>query len=160
VKLFLKTAIFCLAGALLSANPTAGPAAATATPVKAEGEDFDIPVPMGMPVRGLKIPHRDRTGKVTMILEADIAKKIDDSQIEMDELKIDAFDDDGRKVFVQIAHSIFNLETRVLSGDTRSLIRRDDFEITGDSIDFDTRSRNGTLRGNVKMIIQSSDIAQ
>lgn len=160
MKLFLKTAIFCLAGTLASANPTAGPAAPTPTPVKAGGEDFDIPVPLGMPVRGLKIPHRDQSGRVTMIFEADVAKKIDDSRIEMDELKIDAFDDDGRKVFVQVAHSIFNLETRVLSGDTRSLIRRDDFEITGDSIDFDTRSRNGTLRGNVKMIIQSSDIAQ
>lgn len=157
MRSFLRFTVLLLVLAFTAfAEDAASP---TPKPAKVPEGEFDIPVPEGMPVKGIKIPHRDRDGKLIMVLEADVAKKLDASRIEMDELKIDAYDSEGKKIFVQVAHSIFNLETRILSGDTRTLIKRDDFEITGDSVEFDTRTRNGTLRGNIKMTIQSADIA-
>ena len=149
MKSLFKIFVLCLAVAI--------PAFGEDKPAPAADPAFDIPVPMGMPVKGIKIPHRDANGKLLMVFEADVAKKLDDTRIEMDELKIEAYDDDGRKVFVQIAHSVFNLESRILVGDTRSLIRRDDFEITGDSVEFDTRTRNATMRGKIKMTLLTAD---
>jgi len=120
-------------------------------------QEFTIPVPAGMPVRGIKIPHRDEKGNLVMVLEADVAKRLDEQNVEMENLKIDAFDEDGKKILIEIPYSIFNLETRILNGDTHALIRREDFEITGDGLTFNTRTRQGTVRGNVKMTILTPD---
>lgn len=136
---------------------TPSPSPAAEKKAKAEEPAFDVPVPEGMPVRGIKIPHRDENGKLLMVFEAEVAQKLDAQRVEMQNLKIDAFDEDGKKVLVQIPHSIFNLETRVLTGDSQSLIRREDFEIIGDTIEFNTKTRNGTVRGNVKMTILTED---
>jgi len=47
------------------------------------------------------------------------------------------------------------LNTRILSSNERSAIKRSDFNIVGDSVEFDTNSRVGKLVGNVKMVITS-----
>lgn len=130
-----------------------------ASPAEAEkSADFDIPVPMGIPVKGIKIPHRNDEGKLIMTIEAETAKKLDDKHVEMENMKIDSYDDDGKTVKIEIPHSIFDLDTRILSGDSQALIRREDFEITGDSVEFNTKTRRATLRGKIHMIIQSADI--
>ncbi len=137
-------------------SPTPSPTPA-AEKTEASGGEFDIPVPSGMPVRGIKIPHRDENGKLLMMLEADVAQKLDETRIEMHNLKIDAFDEDGKKILVTIPHSIFHLDTRILEGERNASIQREDFEILGDSLEFNTRTRNGTVRGNVKMTILTAD---
>jgi hypothetical protein len=45
------------------------------------------------------------------------------------------------------------LNTRVLSSPQRTTIKRADFEIVGDAVRFDTAARQGTITGNVKMVI-------
>jgi len=45
------------------------------------------------------------------------------------------------------------LKTRILSSKERSTIQRSDFNIVGDSVQFDTNARTGRLIGNVKMVI-------
>jgi len=108
-----------------------------------------------MPVNGIRVPQYDEDGKMLMLLEAATAKRIDDTRIEMEDVKVEASDEDGRKIFVELPYSIFNLESRILTGDKSALIRREDFEITGDSIDFNTKTRFGTMRGNIKMVIST-----
>lgn len=120
-------------------------------------EEIDIPVPEGMPVYGIKFPIRDDKGKVVMIPEAEVANRLDEQHVEMQNLKIDAYDDEGKKIYIELPHAILNLETRILSGDTHALIRREDFQITGDGVDFNTKTRHVTVRGNVKMIILTAD---
>lgn len=128
---------------------------------KKEGEQgFDIPVPLGIPVKGIKIPHRNEEGKLIMTIEADVAKKLDEQHIDMENMKIESFDDDGKKINIELPHSIFNLDTRILTGDSHALIRREDFEITGDSVEFNTKTRNAVLRGNIRMILQSADLEE
>lgn len=146
-----------------AASPAAGKPDRKADDAGKEAKDsgqFDIPVPMNMPVHGIKVPHRDEKGRLVMVLEADIANKLDDQRIEMTNMKVDAFDEDGKKIHIELPSSIFNLDTRVLMGSTHALIRREDFEITGDSLEFNTKTRYGKVRGNVKMIILTADNPQ
>ena len=126
----------------------------------AEDEGFDVPVPLGIPVKGIKIPHRDEAGKLVMTIEAEVATKLDDHHVDMQNMKIESFDDEGKKIRVELPHSIFNLETRMLTGDSHALIRREDFEITGDSVEFNTKTRYAVLRGKIRMVIQSTDFVK
>jgi lipopolysaccharide assembly outer membrane protein LptD (OstA) len=47
------------------------------------------------------------------------------------------------------------LKTRILSSKERAIIKRADFDIAGDSVEFDTNTHTGKLVGNVKMVITS-----
>jgi hypothetical protein len=120
-----------------------------------EPADFDLPVPVGMPVNGIKVPQYSEDGRRLMLFEAAIAKKVDEKRVEMESLKLEALDGEGRKIFVELPQAVFNLDSRILTGDNSAKISREDFEITGDSIEFNTKTRFGTLRGNVKMVIST-----
>jgi hypothetical protein len=120
-----------------------------------EPADFDLPVPVGMPVNGIKVPQYSEDGRRLMLFQAAVAKKVDEQRVEMESLKLEALDDEGRKIFVELPQALFNLETRILTGENSAKISREDFEITGDSIEFNTKTRFGTLRGNVKMVIST-----
>lgn len=130
-----------------------------ADPKPAEKDQgFGVPVPLGIPVKGIKIPHRNEEGKLVMTIEAEVATKLDEQHVEMQNMKIESFDDDGKKISIELPHSIFNLETRILTGDTHAFIRRDDFEITGDAVEFNTKTRYAILRGKIRMVIQTADL--
>ena len=122
-----------------------------------EPERFEMPVPVGMPVNGLKVPQYDQDGKLLMLFEAATATKVNEEVVEMDSLKLESLDSEGQKIFVELPQAVFNLKTNLLTGDKTATIRREDFEITGDSIEFNTQTRFGILRGNVKMVITNEE---
>ena len=95
-----------------------------------------------------------------MLFEAAVAKKVNEQRVEMETLKLEVLDGEGRKIFVELPQAVFNLETRVLTGENSAKIYREDFEITGDSIEFNTKTRFGTLRGNVRMVISTEENSQ
>ena len=123
----------------------------------AAAEEFDVPVPVGMPVNGIKVPHYNADGRLELMLEAEKAQKTDEKTVEFDNLKLEALDDEGRKIFVELPHANLNLDTRVLTGNETALIRREDFIVTGDRIEFNTKTRFGTLRGNIRMVLSSEN---
>lgn len=143
-------------GSKKSAAASPSPAGAKG---KASGEEapLDIPGIVGVPVKGLKIPYRNPEGKLLMLLEADTASKIDDTRVEFQNLKVDTYDDDGSKFIIEVPTSVFNLETRILKSNSRVLIHRDDFQITGDAVEFNTKTRFGKIIGNIKMTILSTE---
>lgn len=116
-------------------------------------DDFDIPVPIGPPIKGLKIPHYDEEGNLKFLFNAEVARKVDETHIEMENLKIDAYADDGKKFYVEMPAAVFNLETRILTGDQKVRIEREDFEILGDTGEFHTKTRFAKIIGKVKMTI-------
>lgn len=120
-------------------------------------KDFDIPLPENVPVKGIRVPHYDENGQLVMLLNAEVARKIDANHIAMENLKIDAYSDDGKKFYIELPKSVFNLENRVLTGNDRVLIRREDFEIRGDQGEFETKTRFAKVIGNVQMTIYSAD---
>ncbi|MGB8465671.1 MAG: hypothetical protein WCE49_12045, partial [Terrimicrobiaceae bacterium] len=92
-------------------------------------------------------------GKLLMMLDAELARKLDADRIEFENLKIDAYSDDDKKIYVELPRSIFNLTTRILTSESSVLIRREDFELVGDGGEFYTRNRFAKVLGNVKMTI-------
>ena len=142
---------------LVAATALASLHAETATTDPAE---FDLPVPVGMPVSGIKVPQYAEDGRRLMLFEAAVAKKVNEQRVEMEALKLEVLDGEGRKIFVELPQAVFNLETRVLTGENSAKIYREDFEITGDSIEFNTKTRFGTLRGNVRMVISTEENSQ
>jgi hypothetical protein len=50
--------------------------------------------------------------------------------------------------------SVFNLKTQVLTSAVRSTVKRADFEVVGDTMRFEMLTRQGTLAGNVKMVVR------
>lgn len=123
---------------------------------KTDDDQFGF-IQEGNPVKGIRIPHYGDDGKLQMMFDAAEAVKIDATHVKLKDLKIDATGDDGKKFFVELPSSIFNLETRILDGDERVLIRREDFEITGDAGQFEVKKRFARIKGNVKMIIYSTE---
>ena len=120
-------------------------------------QEIDIPVPDGVPVKGIKVPSYSADGKLLMMMDAEQARKLDADRIEFENLKIDAYSDDDKKIYVELPRSIFNLTTRILTSESRVLIRREDFELVGDAGEFYTKNRFAKILGNVKMTILSTE---
>lgn len=146
------------------ATPTAAPAAskseAPAQEKKSDSnEGFDPEmIPQGQPIKGLKVPYYAADGTtLLMTIEAATARRLDDSNIEMEDLRIDAVDEEQKKFQVEMPQSVFNIETRALSGEHGVLIKREDFEIRGQQAEFDVKARFGKVIGNVRMIIYNTD---
>jgi len=136
-------------------SPLAAPSPSPSpTPVPKVGA-FELPVPEGMPVTGIKVPHYDEEGNLLMVFEASSAKRSGENTIDIEGLKLEAVDEDGKKVLVEMPRSVFNLDTKVITGDNTASIRREDLSVSADQLHFDTNTRNGKLLGNIKMVVST-----
>ncbi len=143
---FLLVAL--LMASTLMANPA--PPTSAATPAdQATNQKIDLPVPIGEPVKGIKIPQYDEAGKMTFCLTADTAKKLNDHQVELEKLKVQFNEKEDKEIIVEIPHSILNLDTKILTADSETTIHRQDFEIVGQNAVFNTLSRGGSFQGHV-----------
>jgi hypothetical protein len=131
------------------AVPAPLPSNAPTLPEPAINQKIDLPVPIGEPVKGIKIPQYDEEGKMTFCLTAETAKKLDDHQVELGQLKVQFNEKEDKEIVVEIPHSILNLDTKILSADSETVIHRQDFEIVGQHAIFDTLSREGSFKGHV-----------
>jgi hypothetical protein len=129
---------------------------ATATPSASPGEQSltNIPLPIGHEAKGLVLPDFDANGHLRGRFEAGTAHRIDQEHIGFQHLKITTYTPENQPdLRVDMNTSVLDLKTRVLSSQERTTIQRADFNIVGDSVQFDTNSRTGRLIGNVKMVI-------
>src|SRR5436309_14091018 len=131
-------------------------ARATATPSASPGEQSltNIPLPIGHEAKGLVFPDFDADGHLRGRFEAGTAHRIDQEHVEFQHLKITTYTPESQPdLQIDMNTSVLDLQTRVLSSQERSTIQRADFNIVGDSVQFDTNTRTGRLIGNVKMVI-------
>jgi hypothetical protein len=129
---------------------------AKAAPSSSPGEQSwtNIPLPIGQKAKGLVLPDFDGEGHLRGKFEAGTAHRIDEEHIGFDHLKITTYTpEDQPDLRIDMSTSILDLKTRILSSKARTTIQRTDFNIAGDSVEFDTNSRTGRLIGNVKMVI-------
>jgi hypothetical protein len=125
-------------------------ASAVVTNEPAKSAPIDIPIPVGEPVSGIKIPQYDESGKISMTLLAGKARKLDDSKVEFENLKISFTDKEGKEILVEIPHALLDTETKLLTADSKTVITRDDFDLNGEKAEFDTVSRTGRFIGRVR----------
>lgn len=113
-----------------------------------------IPLPIGQEAKGIVLPDFDENGKLRSRFEAGTAKRVDGDRILFTSLKMTTFTpEETPDMSIDMPQSILHMGTRVISTDQRTTITRRDFSISGDKMEFDTNSRQGTLVGNVKMVI-------
>jgi hypothetical protein len=125
-----------------------------------KGEDSDapkpieVPMPNGRDAKGLKIPYRDEDGKLKMRFDIGVAKKIDDNTVEMSDLQIQTYDDEEEhEMTIDLPTSTLDLTTSVLTTYKAVTIKREDFELHGNTMIFNTRTKVGGLGGKVRMLI-------
>jgi hypothetical protein len=158
LRLFIACALLAPMVAFAdSATPKPSPADAKTTSDTDKENAGIASIPPGQVYHGVHIPNYSPTGKLLMLFDAQSAKRIADRDIEMQELKIEIHNNDGSTFHVEMKHSVFNLDTRILTSDTPTTIKRDDFVINGSSAEFHTKEKFGRVFGNVKMIINSGD---
>jgi len=114
----------------------------------------NIPLPIGHEAKGLVLPDFDGDGHLRGKFEAGTAHRIDEEHVGFQQLKITTYTpEDQQDLRIDMSTSVLDLKTRILSSKERTTIQRADFNIAGDSVQFDTNSRTGRLVGNVKMVI-------
>ena len=129
---------------------------AKATPSASPGEQSltNIPLPIGHEAKGLVLPDFDADGHLRGKFEAGTARRIDQEHVGFEQLKIITYTpEDQQDLRIDMSTSVLDLKTRILSSKARTTIQRSDFNIAGDSVEFDTNNKTGRLVGNVKMVI-------
>src|SRR5438067_11036760 len=114
----------------------------------------NIPLPIGHEAKGLVLPDFDGDGHLRGKFEAGTAYRIDQEHVGFQHLKITTYTpEDQQDLRIDMSTSMLDLKTRILSSKARTTIQRADFDIAGDSVEFDTNSKTGRLIGNIKMVI-------
>ena len=114
----------------------------------------NIPLPIGHEAKGLTLPDFDANGHLVGKFEAGTARRLDEEHVVFQKLKITTFTPENQlDLQIDMHTSVLNLKTRLLTSQERTTVRRADFNIAGDSVQFDTNTRTGRLIGNVKMVI-------
>lgn len=116
---------------------------------------IDLPAPVGEDMKGITIPQYDGDGHLVMNFIAEKARKINEEEVEIESLKIGFFEKDGKDITVIVPHGIFHLDTKMLNADSQVTIKREDFEMVGESATFDTTKRVGTMKGHVHTEIRN-----
>jgi hypothetical protein len=129
-------------------------ARASAKGSPAERSLTNIPLPIGHEAKGLVLPDFDGEGHLRGRFEAGTARRIDEQHVGFQHLKITTYTPESQPdLQIDMQTSVLDLKTRILSSQERTTIQRADFDIAGDSVQFDTNTRTGRLIGNVKMVI-------
>ena len=115
---------------------------------------LDIPVSKDHDAKGLKIPYFDGDGKKQMVFTIGVASRIDEEHIGMTETLVETFNENGgSEMTIDLPKSELNVTTSVISTKKHVEIKREDFSITGETLEFNMKTKRGTLGGGVKMLI-------
>ena len=141
--------VYAVLGAAIAAEPEKAPAEKKTSPPLT-----NIPLPVGQEAKGLVLPDFDAQGHLRARFEAGKARRTDVEHLEFVDLTMTTFTPQNTTdLQILMTASVLDLNTRVLTSLARTTVHRSDFNIAGDKMDFDTVSRQGTLSGNVKMVI-------
>lgn len=129
--------------------PVAQPAVQTMKGLGAFGQLL----PLGEKNLDVKIPSF-RNGAPSSMVRAGSMTKVDEQNMEIEKMDIRLYGETkDRDVRVQLATANYNMPTQVLSSEERSRISRQDFQLEGDEMIFDTNTQQGKITGRVEMII-------
>ena len=114
----------------------------------------NIPLTVGHEAKGLVLPNYDLQGHLLGRFEAATAARIDENHVHFTNLKMVTYDPQEKPALnVDMTDATLNLETRVIDSTQRTKVKRADFEIAGDKMQFNTLTHQGTMTGNVRMTI-------
>jgi hypothetical protein len=115
---------------------------------------LSLPLPKGYESKDVVIPYTDGTGKKSMVFRIGVGMRLDEDHVNMSNLLIEMFDEGGQQeMTIELPSSQLNLSNRTISGNKSVTIKRSDFQLTGQNMEFNTETKQGWIKGNVKMII-------
>ena len=119
----------------------------------------DIPIPVGHDAKGLRLPMRNDQGKLQFILDVEHVLRVDQVNVQMHNSIIQTYDDQtgAPSAKIELVNSVMNTETNVITTQDPVVITRDDFRLTGDGAVFNTKTRQGKVVKNVRLIIYNRD---
>ncbi len=144
-------------GALQAQAPQ--PAEPAASPTPSPTPQIDIPLAIGQEVKEIRLPQFDNQGKMTMRLNADVAERANETSFNFKGLRIEVFEAEKEKprLEVLLSEAVFDRTTRLLTSNSRSIVKGEDFEIIGERLEFDAETRASRMAGPVSMTIIESD---
>ena len=126
------------------------------TPGAKKLKEIPFPLSPGDDANRLKIPEMSTGGNLLSQLMAAKATRLDNEHVQMHEMNLDLYHPDGKEDFhIIMPTSVFNLHTRVITSDDPVTVRTQDFELTGEKMEFNTVDRTGKLIGKVRMLIHN-----
>jgi hypothetical protein len=121
-------------------------------------QTLDVPIPVGHDATKIKLPLYGEDGKLQMKFAIEKALRVDDDHLQMGLLKLETFDADGKPAMsVEMKSSVLDLKTHVITSNEETTVKRVDFEITGNQVEFDTKARTGRFIGQTRMLIYNLD---
>jgi Lipopolysaccharide-assembly, LptC-related len=116
---------------------------------------LDIPVPIGHEVKGLHLPLRNNEGKLDMLFDVETATRVDSQNVQMQTASIQTYNQQTAQpeVKIDLRTSTMNLENNLIRSNEPVVISRSDFKLTGDGLEFNSKTRQGRVTGNVRMLI-------
>ena len=136
-------------------KPKAAPAAATAEPAEGVTGLESIGKLIQEGVRSVKVrnPGFDQ-GRRTSFVEADALTRLEGNRLFGEGVTIQLYGAEPKDTIrVDLPTATYFMDTKQLVSDKRSRVRRDDFQIEGDSMTFDTTTSRGQMKGHVHMVI-------
>ena len=124
---------------------------------EAEGDSvqpLSIPLVPGYDSFGLTIPDHDEAGHLRSMFVIGAVSRLDDRRVEIRETFLETYKQDGSKdLCVDLPKATLDRFTRILSTSHPVRLRRDEFELKGASLEFNTLTRRGELNGPVEMTL-------
>lgn len=118
---------------------------------------FGKVMPIGEKNIDVKIPSF-RDGIPSSTVRATAMTRVDDENMTMESMDIRLYGDTHSKdVRIQLPTAAYHMPSQILSSDQRSRVSREDFKLEGDTMIFDTRTGQGKMSGNVRMVIYDAD---
>lgn len=137
-------------------KPPRDPNAPPRPPKVKKAKDIPFPLPIGNSALDAIFPENSVTGALLMKLMALKVTRISNELVQMEQSNLDFKQSDGKEDFhVELPKSILNLKTNMVNSDDPVTIRTQDFELTGEKMEFNTVDRTGKLIGRVHMVIHN-----
>ncbi len=115
---------------------------------------MNIAIPLHQPVKGLHLPFYDLLGKIKMQFDAETANRTSENMVEMKALKIETFDDTGKRdMLVHFPQAVYDLNSAIIQSKEAVEVRRNDFVLTGVGMEFDTKKKQGRVFSQIRMEI-------
>ena len=144
-----------LASGSAAAVPSAAPQ--VSAPPSPDGEPLSIPLLQGYDSFGLSVPDHDVSGRLRSQFVIGVISRVDDRTVEVRESFLETYREDGsRDLSIEMPKARLDRFTRVLVSQNPVTIRREEFQLRGETMEFNTVTREGGLGGAVEMVIYNA----
>lgn len=130
------------------------PEGKTAAPDPVNEAPLSIPLLQGYDSFGLSLPDHDATGRLRSLFVIGAISRVDDRTVEIRDSFLETYrENGGLDLSIEMPKAKLDRFTRVLASKTPVVIRREEFELKGATMEFNTLTREGGLGGAVEMVI-------